>query len=106
MSFNIYKIIAPDFIVGKIIVARKSIADSLKLLIRQPNANSLRFAQLMLRIKPKYTMVTNKNLLALYNLVKEVNRMNLPGDIVECGVWNGGSAAVMAVADMEDTSSI
>jgi hypothetical protein len=25
----------------------------------------------------------------------------LPGDIVECGVWNGGSAAMMGVASAE-----
>jgi O-methyltransferase len=29
----------------------------------------------------------------------------LPGDIVECGVWNGGSAAVMGIADLENVNS-
>ena len=106
MRFNIYKLLAPDFMVGKIIVTRKSIADSLKLLIRHPNAESFRFARLMLMVKPKFTMVTNKNLLTLYKLVQEVNRVDLPGDIVECGVWNGGSAVVMGVADMENVNSL
>jgi len=59
----------------------------------------------MLKVKPKFTMVTNKNLLTLYHLVKEVNRLGLQGDIVECGVWNGGSAAIMGLADVESDST-
>jgi O-methyltransferase len=105
MRFNVCKFLAPDFTIGKIIVTRKSIADSLKLLICHPNVESLRFARLMLKVKPKFTMVTNKNLLTLYKLVQEVNRTGVAGDIVECGVWNGGSAAVMGLADMENTGS-
>jgi O-methyltransferase len=44
-------------------------------------------------------MVTNRNLETLYNLVQRVSSLNLAGDIVECGVWNGGSAAIMALAN-------
>jgi len=102
MRFNIYKLLAPDFTIGKIIVLRKSIADSIRSIILRPNAESLSFAALMLKIKPQYTMVTNKNLWTLYNLVRQVNRSGLPGDIVECGVWNGGSAAIMAFADARE----
>jgi O-methyltransferase len=43
-------------------------------------------------------MVTSKNLIALYKLVQTANELGLPGDIVECGVWNGGSAGVMGWA--------
>ena len=51
----------------------------------------------MLQVKPKY--YGNKQLSdRLYKLVQQVNKMGLPGDIVECGVWNGGSAAIMGVA--------
>jgi O-methyltransferase len=32
------------------------------------------------------------------------NLKNIPGDIVECGVWNGGSAAVMGVACYEGST--
>jgi len=102
MRFNIYKVLTPDFPIGKLIVTRKSISDSLKLLIFHPTTESLRFARLMLAVKPKFTMVTNKNLLTLHKLVQKVNRLNVPGDIVECGVWNGGSAAIMALADAQD----
>jgi O-methyltransferase len=101
MRINFYKLLAPDFAIGKIIVFRKSVADSLRLLIRKPTAKSWRFAKLMLRVKPQFTMVTNKNLLTLYELVEDVNKRNLPGDIVECGVWNGGSAVTMAIANRQ-----
>jgi O-methyltransferase len=43
-------------------------------------------------------MVTNWNLVGLYNLVNQTNIQGLPGDIVECGVWNGGSSALMGAA--------
>jgi O-methyltransferase len=43
-------------------------------------------------------MVKSKNLINLYELVQKSNEMSLDGDIVECGVWNGGSAALMAFA--------
>jgi O-methyltransferase len=43
-----------------------------------------------------YTAVFVPRLVALYKLSEEVNRLSLPGDFVECGVYNGGSAAIMA----------
>ena len=103
MTINIFKLLAPDFTLGKSIVLRKAIADTIKLLVRQPTAESLHFARLMLQVKPSYTMVTNKNLIVLYNLVQRANSLDLPGDIVECGVWNGGSAAVMGLSNIEGT---
>lgn len=87
--------------IGKMMVLRRSLADSLKLILRKPTSESVKFAKLMLKLKPQFTMVTNKNLLTLYELVREVNRLGIGGDIVECGVWNGGSAAVMALAHAE-----
>src|SRR5262245_53565704 len=103
MNINICKLLAPDFALGKILVFRKAIADSLRLLITRPSVESLRFARIMLQVKPQHTMVTNKNLLTLYRLVQRANNVNLPGDIVECGVWNGGSAAIMGLANQVHT---
>ena len=102
MSINLCKLRAPDFVLGKIIVLAKTVIDGLRLLIENPSRESFRFCQLMLKVKPLYTMVTNKNLISLYRLVQEVNKLYLPGDIVECGVWNGGSAAIMALASATD----
>ena len=99
MKINFCKLRAPDFVLGKIIVVTKTIADCFRQLLQRPDKESIWFARLMLTIKPRFTMVTNKNLMTLYRLVERINNLNLPGDIVECGVWNGGSAAVMGLAN-------
>jgi O-methyltransferase len=46
----------------------------------------------------KNTLVNVSRLNTLYNLTKEIDGLRVPGTIVECGVYNGGSAAVMAYA--------
>ena len=51
---------------------------------------------LVRRVKPEYTMVKPQRLRVLYELSQEIDRNNVPGDIVECGVYNGGTAAMMA----------
>jgi O-methyltransferase len=99
---NRMKILAPDFALGKLIGMRRSIADCLAMLIREPSKQSVHFATLMLKVKPNYSMVTNKNLITLYKLVQQANAIKIPGAIVECGVWNGGSAAIMGLANKED----
>jgi O-methyltransferase len=105
MNVNFCKLRSPDFTLGKILVVRKAIADVLKLLINQPNRESFRFAKLMFTVKPRYTMVTNTNLLTLYRLVQRLNSLDVSGDIVECGVWNGGSAAILGLANLATDES-
>ena len=46
----------------------------------------------------EYTIVSHPRLKALYTLTKKLDFPHVAGDIVECGVYNGGSAAVMAYA--------
>jgi len=95
------KLFSPDFTPGKVLVTAKAIADIIILAVQKPSKKTLHFARMILKVKPRFTMVKNKNLINLYHLVQEADRLNLPGDIVECGVWNGGSAAFMAVAHAE-----
>ncbi len=45
-----------------------------------------------------FTMVGRKRLEALYRLASVIDRQGVPGDIVECGTCNGGTAAVMGAA--------
>ena len=52
-------------------------------------------AELFAAVKP-YTMVDEPRLRTLAGLVRRVDANKIPGDIVECGVCNGGSAAVLA----------
>ena len=43
------------------------------------------------------TMTSPERIYSLIEAVKYVEQHNIPGDIVECGVWKGGS--MMAVAE-------
>jgi O-methyltransferase len=52
--------------------------------------------RLILRMVKPYTLVSPKRLLNLVELAERVERNQLPGDLVECGVYNGGSAAIIA----------
>ena len=45
-----------------------------------------------------YTMTSPERLHGLCEAVRYITRCQIPGDVVECGVWKGGS--MMAVADM------
>lgn len=101
MKINVKRLLSPDFTLGKILVTMRALIDILRLFFQNPSKESVIFAALILKVKPKFTMVRNRNLINLYRLVEEVNRYDLPGDIVECGVWNGGSAAIMGVADRQ-----
>jgi O-methyltransferase len=53
-----------------------------------------------------YTMTAPDKLFALILAVRHVVRHKIPGDIVECGVWRGGSmhAAARTLAEEGDTS--
>ena len=98
-----HKLLSTDFFTGQILFSGKGLLDILWFLIRNPQAKSLRLAGLILQLIPRYTKVSVKRLINLHRLAQKVNRLNLPGDIVECGVWNGGSAAIMGmgVADRD-----
>ena len=99
---NLIKLTSTDFFAGRILLSGKGLLDLLWFLIRNLQAKSLRLAALILQLIPGYTKVSVKRLINLHRLTQKVNRLNLPGDIVECGVWNGGSAAIMGVADRDD----
>jgi O-methyltransferase len=56
-----------------------------------------RYVDVWRRIQ-SYTLTTPERVAALCSSVEYIVRNNIPGDIVECGVWKGGS--MMAVAHM------
>lgn len=45
-----------------------------------------------------FTMLGCRRARTLYRLAAEVERSAIPGALVDCGVWNGGSTAMMAAA--------
>lgn len=59
----------------------------------------------ILQLVREYTMTTPERIWALLSSVKYVVANKIPGALVECGVWRGGSAMVMAYAlqDCGDT---
>lgn len=52
-----------------------------------------------------FTMTGAERLWALTQAVHYVNQNEIPGDLVECGVWRGGSAMAMAMADSRQQDS-
>jgi hypothetical protein len=60
----------------------------------------------ILRQVVDYTMTSMERQLALLQAVRHLVRASVPGCLVECGVWRGGSAmaAVLALLQEKDTS--
>lgn len=54
------------------------------------------FLSLYEMVKP-YTMAEIERCYALYQSLRHVIKNKIPGDLVECGVWKGGSAMLMAL---------
>jgi O-methyltransferase len=44
-----------------------------------------------------FTMTSIERMYALYQAVRHVVRAGVPGDVVECGVWRGGSSMLAAL---------
>jgi O-methyltransferase len=57
--------------------------------------DALKTVRLILKVKA-YTALLPFRLASLYRLSREIDRFSIAGDVVECGVYNGGSAALLA----------
>jgi hypothetical protein len=55
----------------------------------------------LLRQCAPYTMTSLARMMSLYELCRHLDVTNVPGDFVECGVWRGGSAGIMAGANLK-----
>ncbi|MFT5571090.1 MAG: O-methyltransferase, partial [Cyclobacteriaceae bacterium] len=53
------------------------------------------FLQLCEKVRG-FTMTSTSDLFALYNALNFITQHNIEGDLVECGVWKGGSAMFIA----------
>lgn len=62
-------------------------------------------AEIIEKVRP-FTMTSDERVSALCQAVRYVTRAKIPGDIVECGVWRGGSmmAAALTLLAEGDTS--
>lgn len=55
-------------------------------------------------IRP-YTMVSWEPLVTLYQQVRWIEKNDIPGDFVECGVWKGGAVGLMALGNLAFTNA-
>ncbi len=96
MRFNYLKVFTQDYALGKFLSLVWSLNEMLVLLLTEPSAELWMLFGLVFKIKPRYSMLSTIRLITLYKLIRESERLGVKGDIVECGVWNGGAAAMMA----------
>ncbi len=78
-------------VLGRAAIRARAYAQLLPLAFRSAST-----ARLCLRVVPRHTMIAPRLLFAMADLAKACR--DVPGDIVECGVWNGGSLALLASA--------
>ena len=52
----------------------------------------------MLAVCQPHSVVGRERMMGLYQAVSRVRQFSIPGDIVECGTFRGGTAALMALA--------
>ena len=97
-----FRVATPNSFIGQCLILARACVQLLWLLISRPSRDSLHFARLAWKVNPKYTMMSIPRLKRLYDLVRKVNSSGISGDIVECGVWNGGSSALVGVACREN----
>ena len=74
-------------------------------LFRKDLENDIEFQKIYQRIvpkrSPKYTLTGMERCYSLYKAVQYIINGDIPGDIVECGVWRGGSAMLAALTLIE-----
>jgi len=60
---------------------------------------------IMASVRP-YTMTSEERMASLLSAVRHISTHKIPGDIVECGVWRGGSMMIVAqmLVSLNDTS--
>lgn len=58
-----------------------------------------------LSIVHRHSTASFERLASLWHLVRYLDRQQITGALVECGVWKGGAAALMALAHMRSTKA-
>ncbi len=65
-------------------------------ILNVPHDMEPEFTALYERARP-YTLTSVECMYTLYQTVKFISRNNIPGDMVECGIWRGGSSMMIAL---------
>lgn len=84
-------------------MSKQSLSAPRKLMPTRPakdkmlSADEIGFVPIWEAVEP-YTMTSFERGVALYRAVRHIVREKVPGAFVECGVWRGGSAAIVLAA--------
>jgi O-methyltransferase len=76
------------------------VGKSYKDILPEENRDDLAYLDILKKITP-YTMTVDYGLettYALFQVVRYIAQNHIPGDMVECGVWRGGSMMLIAYA--------
>lgn len=87
-------------LLGRTLILLRALAQLPSCVLKRPGQRSLDMAWLCLRLARRYTMISPALLFRMYDIAQEADESGVEGAVVECGVWNGGSAALLAVAAM------
>jgi O-methyltransferase len=98
---NLARLTAPDFALGKALLTMRAGAQLAAYLARTPSRQAFARAGRIAALVPRHTMLSVTRLVHLTDTVRRADALGLSGDIVECGAWNGGAAAIMAAAAYE-----
>jgi O-methyltransferase len=85
-------------LLGRTLVRLRALWQVPLCVLREPDLRSLRKGWLCLRLAVRYTMVSPALLFRMHDIAERTADAGVEGSLVECGVWNGGSAALLAVA--------
>ncbi len=70
----------------------------------ETDRSSSEFQEILKKVRP-YTMTSEDRIWSLHNAMNYVVKNNIEGDIVECGVWRGGSSMVAALTMLNHQTS-
>lgn len=83
---------------GRTLILLRALCQIPSCVLDEPGLRSLRKAWLCLRLSLGHTMIAPRVLFRMYDIAEAVVLRGVRGHIVECGAWNGGSAALLSVA--------
>lgn len=100
-----YQLFGPDTAFGRALMRLRTEAELLEMRLSRSVPWDPEFARLARRLVPAHSMVSGQRLRKLYDLGIETGANSAEGAAVECGVWNGGSSAIVAAGMLRGGSS-
>lgn len=92
---NFYYFTAPDTLAGSVLLRARFMWQRWVMMLKRQHI-APPCLQLARKLVPQFTMVSLPRLRKLYELGETLAQGEIGGAVVECGVWNGGSSAMIA----------